>query len=572
MVEMRKSGVMRPDSESASKCRDELPVKMEIAEDDLEEAHGPLSKRSRLWSSETSSSSMATPAKYNPLDEPSPLGLSLRKSPSLLDLIQMRLTQKAADAVGGGSGVKKESKCITAAAAASAGGTLAPGSIEKLKASNFPATVLKIGNWEYKSRYEGDLVAKCYFAKHKLVWEVLEQGLKSKIEIQWSDIWDLKANCPEDGPGTLTLVLARQPLFFRETNPQPRKHTLWQATSDFTDGQASMYRQHFLQCAQGIMNKHFEKLVQCDHRLYHLSREPEIKMDSPYFDARPSIFEDPSEPKGYPYGNMNLSTGPSISGAQNLASPVGAQSSSEHMYLSHEAPSPSSVIDARGNEGIGGVEAVNSRNTTDCGQVGAPGLRQSMSLSDFLAVLCDSDNTTNQVEDAAGLQPSMSVSDFVALLSTDSSQIKVPGLQQSISVSDFVGFLSDSAGGNHPEHLEKFESLKQQLLSDNIQFDTPDEKSLMPRVNSLFNLLYKDPNVAANSQLNTEVSVGLKSELNHLNGTVSANNNNRVLDPASSSKPQGMLRKDSYSDLFSQLPRITSLPKFLFNISEEDGK
>lgn len=91
------------------------------------------------------------PAKYNPLDEPSPLGLSLRKSPSLLDLIQMRLTQKAADAVG--SGVKKESKCTTAAAAASAGATLAPGSIEKLKASNFPATVLKIGNWEVSPGY-----------------------------------------------------------------------------------------------------------------------------------------------------------------------------------------------------------------------------------------------------------------------------------------------------------------------------------------------------------------------------------------------------------------------------------
>ncbi|KAJ4913599.1 Uncharacterized protein Rs2_08220 [Raphanus sativus] len=560
MVEMRKSGVTRPESELASKRRDELPVKLEIAEDDLEEAHGPLNKRSRLRSAGTSSSSSMAPAKYNPLDEPSPLGLSLRKSPSLLDLIQMRLTQKAADALG--SGVKNESKCTTA------GATLAPGSIEKLKASNFPATVLKIGNWEYKSRYEGDLVAKCYFAKHKLVWEVLEQGLKSKIEIQWSDIWDLKANCPEDGPGTLTLVLARQPLFFRETNPQPRKHTLWQATSDFTDGQASMHRKHFLQCAQGIMNKHFEKLVQCDHRLFHLSREPEIKMDSPYFDARPSIFEDPSEPKGYPFGNLNISTGPSISGTHNLASPVGAQSSSEHMYLSHEAPSPSSVIDARGNEGTGGVEAVNSRNTTDCGQ---PGLRQSVSLSDFLAVLCDSNNTTdlNQVEGEGGVHPSMSVSDLVAFLATDSSQIKVPGLQQSISVSDFVGFLSDSAGGNHPEHMEKFESLKQQLLSDNIQFDTPDEKSLMPRVNSLFNLLYKDPNVAANSQLNT----GSKSELNDLKGIVSEhnNNNNRVLDPASSSKPQGMSRKDSFSDLLLHLPRITSLPKFLSNISEEDG-
>ena len=51
MVEMRKSGVTKPDSELASKCRDELPVKLEIAEDDLEEAHGPLNKRSKVCSS-----------------------------------------------------------------------------------------------------------------------------------------------------------------------------------------------------------------------------------------------------------------------------------------------------------------------------------------------------------------------------------------------------------------------------------------------------------------------------------------------------------------------------------------
>ena len=50
-------------------------------------------------------------------------------------------------------------------------------------------------------------MAKCYFAKHKLVWEVLEGGLKSKIEIQWSDIMALKANCPDDGPGTLNVVV-----------------------------------------------------------------------------------------------------------------------------------------------------------------------------------------------------------------------------------------------------------------------------------------------------------------------------------------------------------------------------
>lgn len=49
---------------------------------------------------------------------------------------------------------------------------------------------------------------KCYFAKHKLVWEVLDGGLKSKIEIQWSDICALKVVCPETEPGTLEIAVS----------------------------------------------------------------------------------------------------------------------------------------------------------------------------------------------------------------------------------------------------------------------------------------------------------------------------------------------------------------------------
>ncbi|KAG6495967.1 hypothetical protein ZIOFF_043804 [Zingiber officinale] len=62
--------------------------------------------------------------------------------------------------------------------------------------------------------YEGDLVAKCYLAKHKLVWEVLEGGLKSKIEFYWSDITAIKAVFFEGSHGTLDIVLARPPLYF----------------------------------------------------------------------------------------------------------------------------------------------------------------------------------------------------------------------------------------------------------------------------------------------------------------------------------------------------------------------
>jgi hypothetical protein len=69
--------------------------------------------------------------------------------------------------------------------------------------------ILKTLCQQWVSRYEGDLVAKCYFAKHKLVWEVLDGGLKSKIEIQWSDICGIKMFCPENENGTLEIAVRR---------------------------------------------------------------------------------------------------------------------------------------------------------------------------------------------------------------------------------------------------------------------------------------------------------------------------------------------------------------------------
>lgn len=45
------------------------------------------------------------------------------------------------------------------------------------------------------------------------MWEILEGGLKSKIEIQWSDIMGLKANCPDDGPAMLNVVVLTPSLF-----------------------------------------------------------------------------------------------------------------------------------------------------------------------------------------------------------------------------------------------------------------------------------------------------------------------------------------------------------------------
>ncbi|XP_027061859.1 uncharacterized protein [Coffea arabica] len=172
----------------------------------------------------------------------------------------MRLSQ--ANSPKGASSSKKELK-----------GAAASGSSEKLKASNFPATILRIGTWEYKSRYEGDLVAKCYFAKHKLVREVLDGGLKNKIEIQWSDIMALKANYPDDGPGTLDVVgILINGQFLGPHIDCVTDDNLIISVYNYLNEPFLISWHHFLQCPQGLLGKHFEKLIQCDPRLNFLSK------------------------------------------------------------------------------------------------------------------------------------------------------------------------------------------------------------------------------------------------------------------------------------------------------------
>lgn len=107
-------------------------------------------------------------------------------------------------------------------------------------------------------------------------------------------------------------------------------------------------RQHFLQCPQGLLNKHFEKLIQCDMRLNFLSRQPEINLESPYIEPRSSICEDADEFKS----DQVETREPSFSGFQNLASTAACSSSFEiekgkpsgigFEQMSREAPSPSS--------------------------------------------------------------------------------------------------------------------------------------------------------------------------------------------------------------------------------------
>ncbi|KVH99490.1 hypothetical protein Ccrd_022275 [Cynara cardunculus var. scolymus] len=133
------------------------------------------------------------------------------------------------------------------------------------------------------SRNEGDLVAKLYYAKKKLVWEFLDGPLKSKIEIQWSEISAIRAFMYEAQPGLLEIELNQQPQFGREINPQPRKHTQWKQTTDFTQAQASICRRHSIIFPPGVLDKQYEKLLQCDHRLFGLSQQPFPINNYPFF-------------------------------------------------------------------------------------------------------------------------------------------------------------------------------------------------------------------------------------------------------------------------------------------------
>lgn len=512
MVQLMKTTKVSPESQLQQRGK-MAPVKREMTEEStpFDEQYVPLHKRSKQEDFGMGGFPLS-PAQFNPLDEPSPLGLRLRKSPSLLDLIQMRLAEgNSSSKIGADS--KKGNKSIAASSTAT----------DKLKASNFPASLLKIGTWEYKSRYEGDLVAKCYFAKHKLVWEVLDGGLKNKIEIQWSDIMALKATYPDDGPGTLDVVLTRQPLFFRETNPQPRKHTLWQATSDFTGGQASLHRRHYIQCPQGLLGKHFEKLIQCDPRLNFLSQQSEIELASPYFEPKTSVFDEAGESSEY-----DLHREAPMFDLGRRASPSGGQSSSSrsdlHDPATREAPSPSSVMDTSAIEEIrrAGTEGLKGIDRWD--------------------------------------------------------QIKVPGIHPSMSMSDLVNHIENRiteqrTSGNHPLSREEQESLEilediSRCLFNDAQYgsSTSDEKSVMSKVNSLCCLLQKDPTTFQDlgPKTNNENENGKSVyEPKNVSGLVIEEEGD---DDDIKRGNDGMSRKDSVGDLLLNLPRIASLPQFFYNM------
>ncbi|XP_042006467.1 uncharacterized protein LOC121755256 isoform X2 [Salvia splendens] len=116
-----------------------------------------------------------------------------------------------------------------------------------------------------------------------MVWEVLDGALKSKLEMPWSDISAIRVSLLDGHPGTLEIELSQPPMFFHEISPQPRKHTLWKQSPDFTKGQAPNWRIHYLRFPPGVLDKHYEKLLQSDARLCALAKMPFPSHSSPFF-------------------------------------------------------------------------------------------------------------------------------------------------------------------------------------------------------------------------------------------------------------------------------------------------
>jgi hypothetical protein len=188
---------------------------------------------------------------------------------------------------------------------------------------------------------------------------------------------------------------------------------------------------------------------------------------------------------------------------------------------------------------------------------------------------------------------------FVAQAPSSSSQpvLKNPSLWEqlnaqglikaSMSVDDLVNHLGNCISeqmtsgnsnmpGNSMPPKELLEDLAQYLLSDTQAgqaTSASDEKSLMARVNSLCCLIQKDTNNAGGPNNTQPVNGNISDEnadsdregeeFNSRPSTNLTGNNSKEENPA------GMSRKDSFGDLLLHLPRIASMPQFLFNISED---
>jgi len=60
-----------------------------------------------------------------------------------------------------------------------------------------------------------------------------------------------------------------------------------------------------LQCPHGLLNRHYEKLIQCDPRLNLLSKKGFLSDAFPLFDSKSTVFQDQDEQSSYAKAQEN---------------------------------------------------------------------------------------------------------------------------------------------------------------------------------------------------------------------------------------------------------------------------
>lgn len=160
------------------------------------------------------------------------------------------------------------------------------------------------------------------------------------------------------------------------------------------------------------------------------------------------------------------------------------------------------------------------------------------------------------------------------------NQLKVPGLRASISVEDLVNHLGNyideqrnsgdpSLANNDGQSKEVLQGLVEYLFSDTQGPPASDDKYLMARVDSLYSLLEKDtaPSIIPKPECSNSGNIGVIQV--DSDGSDEELNSSSARITAGGTEMPAISRKDSFGELLLNLPRIASIPQFLFNIPED---
>jgi len=161
------------------------------------------------------------------------------------------------------------------------------------------------------------------------------------------------------------------------------------------------------------------------------------------------------------------------------------------------------------------------------------------------------------------------------------NQLKVPGLRASMSVEDLVNHLGNCIGeqrsagdpplvNNGGQSTEVLEGLVQYLFSNTQGLPATDDKYLMARVDSLYSLLEKDtvPSTIPKPECSDGGNIGVIQV--DSDGSDEELNSSPARNTAGGTEIMPAIsRKDSFGELLLNLPRIASIPQFLFNIPED---